>query len=106
MRFYLHTGFGESKTSYGSTHEEQLAGYGQGNAAAGPGFTVMSLLIVHAYLHDGFGFGAQIYSSYYKQLFLLAAVMYINNTDLNHWAGPPACSPSKLIAAVQIATYA
>jgi hypothetical protein len=29
MRFYLHTGFGESKTSYGGTHEEWLAGYGQ-----------------------------------------------------------------------------
>jgi hypothetical protein len=75
-------GFGESKTSYGSTHEEQLAGYGQGNAAAGPGFTAMSSLIVNAYLCDGFG--ARIYSSYYKQLLLLAAVMYIHDTDLIH----------------------
>ncbi len=82
MRFYLCMGFGESKTSYGSTHEEQLAGYGQGNAAAGPGFTAMSSLIVNAYLCDGFG--ARIYSSYYKQLLLLAAVMYIHDTDLIH----------------------
>jgi hypothetical protein len=52
MRFYLHTGFGTSKTSYGGTHEEWLAGYGQSHAAAGPGFTAMSLLIVNAYLHD------------------------------------------------------
>ncbi len=50
MRFFLHTGFGESKTSYGGTHEQQLAGYGQGNAAAGPGFTAMSLQIVNTYL--------------------------------------------------------
>jgi hypothetical protein len=64
----------------------------------------MSLLIVNAYLHDGFG--AQIYSSYYKQLLLLAAVMYVNNTDLIHWADQPFCSPSKLIAAVQTATNA
>ncbi len=64
MRFYLSTGFGESKTTAGGTHEERLTGYGQGNAAAGPGFTAMSLLIVNAYLHDGFG--AWIYSSYYK----------------------------------------
>jgi hypothetical protein len=28
MRFYLCTGFGESKASYGGTHEELLAGYG------------------------------------------------------------------------------
>jgi hypothetical protein len=46
MRFYLCTGFGKSKTSYGGTHEERLAGYGQGNAAASPGFTAMSSLII------------------------------------------------------------
>jgi hypothetical protein len=64
----------------------------------------MSLLIVNAYLCDGFG--ARIYSSYYKQLLLLATVMYVNNTDLIHWAGPPSYSPSKLIATAQTATYA
>jgi hypothetical protein len=51
-------------TSYGGTHKEWLTGFGQGNAAAGPGFTAMSLLIVKAYLHDGFG--TQVYSSYYR----------------------------------------
>jgi hypothetical protein len=64
MRFFLRTGFGESKISYGGSHEERLAGYGQGNAAAGPGFTAMSSLIVNAYLRNGYG--ARIYSSYYK----------------------------------------
>ncbi len=46
MRFFLHTGFGESVTSHGGTHEERLTGYGQENAAAGPGFTAMSYLFV------------------------------------------------------------
>ncbi len=82
MRFYLCTGFGKSKTSYSSTHEEWLSGCGQGNAAAGPDFTAMSLLIVNAYLHDGFG--ARIYSSYYKRLLLLAAMMYLDDTDFIH----------------------
>ncbi len=95
MRFYLRTGFGESKASYGGTDEERFSGYGQVNVAAGLDFRAMSLLLVNAYLRDGFG--AQIYSSYYKQLLLLAAI---------HWAGQPTCSPSKLIAAVQTATYA
>ncbi len=104
MRFYLRTGFGESKISYGSTHEEWLAGYGQGNAVAGPGFTAMSLLIVNAYLCDGFG--AQIYSSNYKQLLLLAAVMYVDDTDLINLVGQPSCSPSKLIATAKTTTYA
>jgi hypothetical protein len=104
MRFFLRTGFGESKTSYRGIHEQQLAGYGQGNAAAGPGFTAMRLLIVNAYLQDGFG--AQIYSSYYKRLLLLAAVMYVNNTDLIHWYRVPSCTPAELIAAGQTTTYA
>jgi hypothetical protein len=77
MKFFLCTGFGESATSHGGIHEEHLAGYGQRNTAAGPGFTAMSSLIMKAYLCDGFG--AQIYSSYYRQLLLLAAVMYIVN---------------------------
>jgi hypothetical protein len=104
MRFFLRTGFGESKTTYGGSHEERLAGFGQGNAAAGPGFTAMSSLIVNAYLRDGFG--AQIYSSYYKRLLLLAAVMYVDDTDLIHWARFPSCSQDQLIAAAQTATYA
>jgi hypothetical protein len=104
MRLFLRTGFGESKTSYGGSHKERLAGYGQGNAAASPGFTAMSLLIVNAYLCGGYG--AQIYSSYYKQLLLLAAVMYVNDTDLVHWPNLPSCTPGELIPATQTATYA
>ncbi len=64
----------------------------------------MSSLIVNAFLGDGFG--VRIYSSYYKQLPLLGAVMNVNDTDIIHWAGQPSCSPSKLIAAAQTATYA
>jgi hypothetical protein len=55
MRFFLRTGFGKSMTLYGESHKGHLAGYSQGNAAASPGFTAMSLLIVNAYLRDGFG---------------------------------------------------
>jgi hypothetical protein len=104
MRMFLRTGFGESKTSYGGSHEEHLAGYGQGNVAAGPGFTAMSLLIVNAYLRDGYG--AQIYSSYYKQLLLLVAVMYVGDTDVVHWSNLLSSTPGKLIPAAQTATYA
>ena len=84
MQFFLRTGFGESETSYGGSHEEPLASYGQGNAAAGPSVTDMSLLIVNAYLRDGFG--TRIYSSYYKRLLILAVVMYVENTGLVHWS--------------------
>ena len=55
MRIYLRTGFGETKQSYGGTHEQRLAGYGEGNAASGPGFTALSSLIIKANLSDGYG---------------------------------------------------
>ncbi len=64
----------------------------------------MSSLIVNAYLRDGFS--AQIYLSYYKHLLLLAAVMYVDDNDLIHWAWRPSCSPDQFIAAAQTATYA
>jgi hypothetical protein len=64
----------------------------------------LSSLIVKAYLRDGRG--AQIYSSYYKRLLLLAAVMYVDDTDLIHWSQSLVCSPEELIAAAQTATYA
>jgi hypothetical protein len=104
MRFFLWTGFRESKQSYGGMHKQQLARYGQGNAASGPGFTALSSLIVKAYLRDGYG--AQIYSSYYKQVLLLAAIMYVDDTDLIHWSRTPDCNPKEVIAAAQTATYA
>jgi hypothetical protein len=104
MRFFLRTGFGESTQSYGGTHEERLAGFGQGNAASGPGFTALSSLIVNAYLRDGYG--AQIYLSFYKQLLILAAIMYVDDTNLIHWSSTPNCNPKQLIAAAQTATYA
>jgi hypothetical protein len=104
MQFFLWTGFRESKQSYGGMHEQRLAGYSQGNAASGPGFTALSSLIVKAYLRNGYG--AQIYSSYYKQLLLLAAIMYVDDTDLIHWSRTPDCNPEKLIAAAQTTTYA
>ena len=38
MQFFLRTGFGESKQSYGGTLENPNFGLGQGNGAAPPDF--------------------------------------------------------------------
>ena len=64
----------------------------------------LSSVIVKAYLH--YRHGAQIYSSFYKRLLLLAAVMYVDDTDLIHWSQSLVCTPEVLIAAAQTATYA
>jgi hypothetical protein len=49
---------------------------------------------------------SQIYLSYYKQLLLLAAIMYVDDTDLIHWSCTLDCNPEELITAAQTATYA
>jgi hypothetical protein len=43
----------------------------------------LSSLIADAYRQ--MGHGARIQSSYFAILFLLAAVMYVDDTDLLHW---------------------
>ncbi len=55
---------------------------GQGNAAAGPGFLSLSSLIVGSYLREGHG--KRRLTSYSQQLFELAAVIYVDDTDLPH----------------------
>jgi hypothetical protein len=64
----------------------------------------MSSLTVNAYLSKGYG--TRIYSSYYKRLLILAAVMYVDDTNLVHWSSVPSCTPTELIAPSQTATYA
>jgi hypothetical protein len=52
MKYFLQTGFGESSQSYGSSMEDRMQGFGQGNAAAGPGFLAISVQMINAYLRD------------------------------------------------------
>jgi hypothetical protein len=55
MKYFLQTGFGESLQSYGGSLEDRIQGFGQDNAAARPGFLVISTQIVNAYLQNGHG---------------------------------------------------
>ncbi len=48
MQYFLRTGFGESTKSYGGSMEDRMQGFGQGNAATGPGFLAISAQIVNA----------------------------------------------------------
>jgi hypothetical protein len=62
----------------------------------------LSSLIVYAYRH--MGHGDRIFSLYFHQLFILAAVMYANDMDLLHWPSSPSTTPEELIEYVQVAT--
>ena len=103
MQFCVRTGFGESDKFYGGSEEDPLAGYGQGNGAAPPAFSALSALIVNAYKRMGSN-GAKLTSSYTARMFLLAAVMYVDDTDLCHMTPTVTSSDEELIQQVQTST--
>jgi hypothetical protein len=81
MQYVVKTGFRESASSYGGTSLNLYSGLGQGSGASPPAF-MGSLLIENAYCR--MGHGARIRSSYVSRLFFLAAIMYVDDTDLLH----------------------
>jgi len=91
-----------SHTAAGGTREDPFMGYGQGNGVAPPGFSAVSSLIVNAYKR--LGHGARITTSLVKRLVHLCAVMYVDDTDLLHWAKIHTTTTRELIREVQRAT--
>ncbi len=104
MRFFLCTDFGESAESYDRSIKDHTLGLGQGNAAAGPGFLAFSAQIVNVYLCEGHG--ACFQTSYTQRPFMIAAAIYVDDTDLTHMTKSITALPSKLIAHSQQSTDA
>jgi hypothetical protein len=104
MRFFLRTGYGESSSSYGGLEFDRNLGLGQGNAAAGPGFLALSSQIVNAYIGDRHGY--RTVSSLSQTQTNLAAVIYVDDTDLLHSSPHVSASPAQLIAHSQQLTTA
>ena len=102
MHYCLRTGFSESKEMYGGTKSDPFQGYGPGNCASPPGFSALSALLVNAYRR--MGHGAKLTSAFTSRMFILAAVMYVDDTDLLHWAPSPTTSSEELVQQVQEAT--
>jgi hypothetical protein len=94
LQYMLKTGFGESTETYGGTSTLPNSGLGQGSGASPPGFTALSLLIVNAYRR--MGHFLNILLSYSVRLFFLAAVMYVNDTNLLHWPPSTTTEPEEL----------
>ena len=62
----------------------------------------MSTLIVNVY--QRMGHGAKLTSGYTCCMFILAAVMYVDDTDLLHWVPSPTTSSTELVEQAQAAT--
>jgi hypothetical protein len=84
--------------------EDRTLGLGQGNAAAGPGFLALSSLIVIAYLCNGHG--ALTMSNLTYWLFILAAVLYVDDADNTHMTARATATPRELIEHAQNSTKA
>ena len=99
MQFCIRTGFGESPEPFGGTEDRPFRGGGQDSGWAPPGFVALSSIMINAYKRAGCG--AEITSSYFSRVFLLAAVMYVDDTNLLHWAESPEMTDEELIKTFQ-----
>lgn len=55
-----------------------------GNGAAPPAFTAVSALLIMAYVHAGYG--AEFECVFSGVCFTIATILYVDDTDLLHWA--------------------
>ena len=80
MGWHLRTGFGLSDSPFQGSDDKPMMGMGQGSSAAAPSFSVTSLLQTNAYRR--MGHCQPIYSSWTGLLLMLAAIIYVDDTDL------------------------
>ncbi len=99
MQWFLKTAFGQRETSFGGTKWDPLMGLGQGNGAAPPGFLAVCTLMINGRL----GHGTEFVGAWLRDALMLAAVLYVDNSDLLHMAkGYP--TNAEFLALVQSAT--
>ena len=102
MKFCLRTGFGESEELYGGSLLDRTMGLGQGNTAGPSGFSCLASLAVNAYRRQGHG--GKLTSTYMARVFILAAVMFVNDTYLLHRPPMAETSDTDMISHTQVVT--
>ena len=80
MTFYLRTGFGVSQQGYGGTAEDPSYGLGQGNGMAPSGLQSVSTLMIESYKQ--LGHACTFSGAWSGIMFCLAAILYVDDTDL------------------------
>ena len=102
MRYYLRTGYGLATSSYGSSQDSICMGLTQGSGASPGVWTAVSTVIIGAYKHEGYG--AQLVGGWSPEPISLAALLYVDDTDLLHNRVTAEDSQEMLIPWVQQAT--
>jgi hypothetical protein len=84
MQYFVKSGFGLADTpSFQGTPDSKLMGLGQGSGAAPLGMRGVVTLAINAY--KTLGHGMQVPFSRSQRLLYLAAIIYVDDTDLLHW---------------------
>jgi hypothetical protein len=83
MNFFLRTGFGDSKVYAGSTDGKKTQGLCQGNGAAPAGWTATSIAMLKA--HKRKGHGVHLSGPITKRTIHLAATLFVDDTNLEHF---------------------
>ncbi len=83
MKFFLRTGFGDSKVYAGSTDGKKTQGLCQGNEAAPAGWTIASIAMLKA--HKRKGHAIHLSCPITKRTIDLAGTLFVDDTDLEHF---------------------
>ncbi len=103
MQYYLQTGFGQADTGYGGTTSHRSMGLVQGSGAAPATWTAVSTAIVDTYKRKGYG--ASLYAGHNDSSLNVAALLYVDDTDLIHKPQKPQATEEEIVDYTQRATY-
>jgi hypothetical protein len=100
MEYFIKSGFGIAKEqTFSGSATVRLMGLGQGSGAAPIGMRSMITLVDNAYKRLGHGMNAKY--SLADRIVLLAAIIYVDDTDLLHWAKFYGVSDEAFMADIQ-----
>ena len=80
MKYWLRTAYGDAEQPFGGTREDPCMGLGQGSGASNPACTTTLTLLINAYKRRNFH--AELTAAWSGIVFALAAIMYVDDTDL------------------------
>lgn len=80
MQYWIRIAYRDAKTSFGATSDDSYMGMGQGSGGSNPGCSCTFTPVVNAYKTKGYN--AVMHSAWSRRIMLLAAVLYVDNTDL------------------------
>ena len=102
MTIHLKTGFGLATKGYSGTSSKPFMGLTQGSSASPPVWTAVSTLIVNAYKREGHGVSLQ--SGWSNKRQEIAAIPFVDDTDLLHRPRHHIDSLEQLVSWIQEAT--